>query len=143
MLDRSGRLMYAFLNEDQQWCFARELDQISPRLDQATIAAEDRRFFRHQGVDSLAVFRAAWQNLCGRRVVSGASTFTTQVVKQDGRSARSIPGKLRQMIQALRLDIRADKKDILKTQLNNAPYGMNLVGCEAAARRGRSLGGRK
>ena len=135
MLDRSGRLMYAFLNEDQQWCFVRELDQISPRLIQATIAAEDRRFHRHHGVDLPAVLRAAWQNLRGRRVVSGASTLTMQVVKQDGRSTRSIPGKLRQMIQAFRLDFRVDKRDILKIYLNNAPYGMNLVGCEAAARR--------
>ena len=135
MLDRSGRTLHAFLNENEQWCFVRGLEDISPRLVQATIAVEDQRFHSHLGVDPAAVVRAFWQNLRGRRVVSGASTLTMQVVKLGGRSSRSLPGKLFQTIEALRLDCRASKDDILQAYLNNAPYGMNLVGCEAASRR--------
>jgi penicillin-binding protein 1C len=135
MQDRSGRLMYAFLNSQEQWCFARDLSEISPRLIQATIAAEDRRFYRHCGVDPLAVLRAVWQNLRHRRIVSGASTLTMQVVKQSDKSSRSLSGKIRQSFQALRLERRATKAQILRAYLNTAPYGLNLVGCEAAARR--------
>jgi len=135
MTDRDGRLLYAFLNADEQWCFERDLDAFSPWLIQATLAAEDQRFYAHRGVDPLAIARAAWQNLLGRRVVSGASTITMQVVKLTQGDSRSIAGKARQAWNALRLERRADKQAILRSYLNNAPYGMNLVGAEAAARR--------
>jgi penicillin-binding protein 1C len=137
MLDRSGRLMYAFLNDQDQWCFARDLDELGPRVVQATLAVEDRRFYRHPGVDSVAIVRAAWQNLESRRIVSGGSTITMQVIKNgdDRGRARSVTGKLRQAIQAVRLEARSSKEAILRAYLNTAPYGLNLVGAEAAARR--------
>ncbi|MCX8036654.1 MAG: penicillin-binding protein 1C [Candidatus Sumerlaeia bacterium] len=135
MQDRTGRLLYAFLNADAQWCFARDLGEISPRLIAATIAVEDQRFRRHWGVDPLALVRAAWQNLRHRRIVSGASTLTMQVVKRGGKPTRSLAGKVWQAVEAVRLELRANKDAILAAYLNGAPYGLNLVGCEAAARR--------
>jgi len=143
LLDHSGTLLYAFLNEAEQWCFPRGLEDFSPRLIQATLAAEDERFYWHPGVDPLAIVRAAWQNLAGRRVVSGASTLTMQVVKQGDRSHRTVPphlprswqGKLVQAGCALRLELRCNKDAILRTYLNLAPYGLNVIGAEAAARR--------
>ncbi|MBN2311994.1 MAG: penicillin-binding protein 1C [Candidatus Hydrogenedentes bacterium] len=135
MLDGRGRLMHAFLNADEQWAFARDLKAISPCLVQATLAAEDERFYRHPGVDPVAVARAAWQNVRGGRIVSGASTLTMQVVKGAEPGTRSLWGKARQAVQAVRLDARVPKNAILCAYLNRAPYGMNLVGCEAAARR--------
>lgn len=135
MQDRSGRLMYAFLNPQGQWCFGRELNEISPLLIKATLATEDHRFYHHPGIDPLATLRAMGQNLARRRVVSGASTLTMQVVKQAGRPSDSLWGKLCQAASALRLERRASKNEILKAYLNSAPYGLNLIGCEAAARR--------
>ncbi len=135
ILDRHGRPLYAFLNRDEQWCFPAGLEDISPHLVAATIAVEDQRFRGHPGVDVRAVLRAALQNLRGREVVSGASTLTMQVVKQRDGSARSLWGKARQAITALRLERRASKDEILEAYLNLAPYGRNLVGCEAASRR--------
>jgi penicillin-binding protein 1C len=135
MQDRSSHLLYAFLNSEEQWCFARELSAISPRLIQATLAAEDQRFYRHWGVDPVALLRAFWQNLSHRRVVSGASTLTMQVVKRADKTPRSLFGKIRQMFQAIRLEMRAGKREILQAYLNRAPYGLNLIGCEAASRR--------
>jgi len=135
MTDRSGRLLYAFLNEGEQWCFPRALPEISPYLVRATLAAEDQRFQRHGGVDARAVLRAAWQNVARRRIVSGASTLSMQVVKHADRTPRSLAGKVRQAWQAVRLDLRVEKDVILETYLNTAPYGLNLVGCEAAAQR--------
>lgn len=135
MVDRSGRLMYAFLNRGQQWCFERGLDGISPRLIEATIAVEDQRYYSHPGVDPVAIVRAAWQNLTQGRTVSGASTLTMQVVKSAGRAPRTLWGKTRQAVQALRLERWRGKRAILRAYLNNAPYGLNLVGAEAASRR--------
>ncbi len=135
LVDRSGKLLRAYLNPEEQWAFAKPLKDISPRLIQATIAAEDQRFRYHPGIDPVAVLRAAWQNARDGRVVSGASTLTMQVVKRGGPPSRSLPGKLWQAAQALRLDARVSKDRILEAYLNTAPYGLNLVGCEAAARR--------
>ncbi|MFC1736072.1 penicillin-binding protein 1C [Candidatus Hydrogenedentota bacterium] len=135
ILDRQGRLLYAFLNNEEQWCFSRDLEAISPRLVEATIAVEDKRFREHRGVDPVAILRAVWQNVKHRRVISGASTLTMQVVKRKDGRAGSLLGKAAQAISALRLDVRADKDEIIETYLNTAPYGLNLVGCEAASRR--------
>lgn len=135
VLDRDGKLLYAFLNTEQQWQFARPLTEISPYLVKATIAAEDQRFWKHHGVDTLAVARAAAQNLTRARIHSGASTITMQVVKQADNLNRSLPEKVYQAWQALRLERHATKEQILETYLNSAPYGLNLVGCESASRR--------
>jgi penicillin-binding protein 1C len=135
MLDRRGTTLHVFLDRDEQWRLVRGLNRISPHLIRATIAAEDRRFVRHAGVDPAAVARAALQNLRHGRIVSGASTLPMQVVKLAGVGSRSATGKLRQAIGALRLDAHASKGTILAAYLNRAPYGQNLVGCEAAARR--------
>ncbi|MFP4581087.1 MAG: penicillin-binding protein 1C [Candidatus Sumerlaeia bacterium] len=133
--DRKGRLLYAFLNENEQWCFPRSLDRINPHLQAATIAAEDKRFRSHPGVDPFSIIRAMGQNLGKRRIVSGASTLTMQTVKLGGIASNSIPGKIRQTLGALRLELRTSKDQILEAYLNRAPYGLNLVGCEAASRR--------
>ncbi len=133
--DRHGALLYAFTGKDGQWCFPRSLDQISPRLVHATLAAEDRRFYAHPGVDPMAALRALWQNATRGRVASGASTVTMQLVKRAEATPRSMRGKLGQMLAALRLERSADKRQILETYLNSAPYGGNLVGVEAASRR--------
>ena len=135
IVDRSGKLMFVFLNRWDHWCFPRDLDEFSPRLIQATVATEDERFYLHPGVDPLAVVRAAWQNLTQGRVVSGASTLTMQVVKEGNRRSRTLRGKLLQAVRALRIELRCSKDGILRTYLNTAPYGLNLTGAEAAARR--------
>lgn len=135
VLDRSGQPLQAFLNAQEQWCFPRPLDEISPYLVQATVAVEDKRFFSHRGVDPGAVVRAACQNFRAGHVVSGASTLTMQIVKQDPPGARSLAAKAGEAIEAIRLDARLSKKCILQTYLNSVPYGLNLVGCEAASRR--------
>ena len=133
--DHSGRLLHAFLTDDEQWCFARDLDAVSPHLIEATLAVEDHRFRTHPGVDPLAVARACWQNLRARRVVSGASTVTMQVVQQADGVPPTLRGKIYETVQAIRLDARLSKNEVLWAYLNTAPYGLNLRGCEAAARR--------
>ncbi len=134
MLDRSGRVLYSFLNKDENWCFPVELSAISPRLIEATIATEDQRFNTHPGVDPLAVIRAAWQDLVNLRIVSGASGLAMQVVKLTHRRNGESCGKVFQAVEAIRLTRQIGRDDILRIYLNTAPYGRNLVGCEAASR---------
>ncbi len=133
--DRNGQMLYAFLNSEEQWSFPIQGDAVSPLLRQAVLAVEDKRFYAHAGVDVRAVLRAAWSNLRADRVVSGASTLTMQLVKLRTPLADGISGKAKQALLALRLEEIADKTSILDAYLNAAPYGGNLVGAEAAARR--------
>jgi len=133
--DRDRRVLHAYLNRDDHWLFHRPLDDMSPYLINATIATEDERFYRHLGVDPFAILRATWQNLRGGEVVSGASTVTMQLVKQRDRNPRTLLGKLMQMHAALRLEFHAPKRELLEAYLNTAPYGMNLLGAEAASKR--------
>ncbi len=135
LVDRRENLMCAYLNEDQQWLFPVDLDAVSPWLVQATLAAEDKRFFSHAGIDLRAVLRAAWRNLRAGRIVSGASTLTMQLANRHQTARGRLAGKVEQAFTALRLDRAADKRSILAAYLNTAPYGGNLVGVEAAARR--------
>jgi penicillin-binding protein 1C len=102
---------------------------------QAVVAAEDQRFWRHHGVDPLALGRAIRQNLTGRRVVSGASTISTQVIRLMHPRRRTWLTKGVEYFRALQLETLLDKKAILEQYLNRAPFGANLVGIEAASRR--------
>ncbi|MBI1388681.1 MAG: penicillin-binding protein 1C [bacterium] len=135
LLDRNGKTLFASLNQRDEWLMERGLDRISPYLVQATIAAEDQRFESHFGVDPIAVARAAASNIAHQRVVSGASTLTMQVVKIAGLRAGVTYNKAEQAMLAVKLQTRAGKDDILRLYLNLAPYGGNLIGCEAASRR--------
>ncbi len=135
MMDREGRLLHAFMNPGEQWCFPRMLEQVSPKLVQATIAVEDQRFYWHCGVDPLAIARACVQNVRYTGIASGASTLSMQVVKNRPQDSRSVLGKIAQGWNALRLEATVSKNEILTAYLNKAPYGLNLIGAEAAARR--------
>ena len=135
LLDRDGTMLYTVLNPDAAWCLPVTLDAVSPHLIAATLAVEDQRFRQHPGVDPIAVLRACWQNLRGQRVSSGASTLTMQVVRLGGDYERNLLWKLWQAAEALRLERHASKDDLLTAYLNKAPYGLNLVGVEAAAQR--------
>ncbi|MBX3176876.1 MAG: penicillin-binding protein 1C [Candidatus Hydrogenedentes bacterium] len=133
LLDRGGKTLYVALNREGNWSLPGAADDFSPYLRQATIAAEDQRFHAHPGVDPIAVLRAAWQNIRQGGVASGASTLTMQLVKLEGLDSRRPAGKLAQAVYALRLEKAAEKDAILDAYLNRAPYGMNLIGADAAA----------
>ncbi|MBL7645805.1 MAG: penicillin-binding protein 1C [Candidatus Hydrogenedentes bacterium] len=133
ILDRHGERLLVSLSGDETWSLPRAYGELSPFLLQATQSAEDQRFWRHRGVDPVAVLRAVVQNVTEVGVASGASTLTMQVVKLGGHDSRSISGKVGQAIGALRLEKSLAKEEILSAYLSRAPYGMNLVGVEAAS----------
>ncbi|MEJ2422641.1 MAG: penicillin-binding protein 1C [Acidobacteriota bacterium] len=130
---RDGIVLYQALSGRKarsQWLSAQSLPKT---LVQATIAAEDHRFYHHPGVDPIAVFRAAWHDRRAGRIVEGGSTLTQQAVKQLMARRRTVAGKLREMLLALRLEHRLTKKQILALYLNLAPYGNQYVGAKAAS----------
>ncbi len=130
-----GTWLRAYRSGDDEFRFVNELDEISDWLELATIAVEDRNFHSHHGVDFPAVARAAWQNLVRMRVHSGASTLTMQLVRILDQRPRTISSKIIEAFYALQIAARLDKDAILAAYLNLAPYGGNLRGVEAAARR--------
>ncbi|MGC3992197.1 MAG: penicillin-binding protein 1C [Chthoniobacteraceae bacterium] len=109
--------------------------EIPEMLVHALLAAEDKRFFSHGGVDMMAISRAAWDNLMSRRVVSGASTLTQQLIKisADERAPRLFWTKLTEALQARRLEMSWDKEQILAAYLNRVNFGNLLTGCSSAA----------
>ncbi len=140
LLDGEGRLLGARIAADEQWRFP-STGKTPERIAAALIAAEDKRFRRHPGVDPLAVGRAIQLNLKERRVVSGASTLTMQVIRiSRDNPARTLPEKIFEAALALRLESAASKDTILSMYAHNAPFGGNTVGVEAASWRyfGRS-----
>jgi penicillin-binding protein 1C len=101
----------------------------------AVVAVEDRRFWHHPGVDPFALARAIGQNLAGRRVISGASTLTTQVIRLIHPRRRTLWAKGVELFRALQLERLLGKQAILEQYLNRAPFGANLVGVESASHR--------
>ena len=104
------------------------------RLAAATVVAEDRRFFSHTGVDPLALMRTVGVDATSGRLAQGGSTITQQLVKlRLGRPPRTIRNKVREMIDAERLEHRLTKSQILSAYLAEAPYGGPIIGAERAA----------
>jgi penicillin-binding protein 1C len=133
LLAADGRLLDARLAADEQWRFPR-LKSVPERFFQVLLLYEDRRFFLHPGVDPIAVIRALVQNIRQRRVVSGGSTLTMQVIRSARKNrGRTYLEKIREMFLALRLELSYSKKEILGLYAANAPFGGNIVGIDAAS----------
>lgn len=135
VLDRHG----TFLDEVEEGEAAGlgywPLKTLPPRVVAATLAAEDRRFFSHPGVDPAAVARAALQNLSAGRRVSGASTLAMQVARMQEPGPRTLSRKWREGLTALALVRRHGREAVLAHYLRIAPYGNRIHGIAYAARR--------
>ncbi|PWK61645.1 penicillin-binding protein 1C [Roseicyclus mahoneyensis] len=133
VLDRNGDLLRAYTVEDGRWRLPVSLDAVDPGFVEMLVAYEDRRFYRHHGVDPRAFVRAAWQAVTTGRVVSGGSTLTMQVARLLENSGTGVwQGKIRQIRLALALERRLGKDEILTLYLHLAPYGGNIEGIRAA-----------
>ena len=110
------------------------LPAVPPRLALATLAAEDRRFWAHPGVDARAVLRAAWQDLTSLRRRSGASTIAMQVARMQHPAPRTLWAKALEAGTALLLVGRYGHAAVLAQYLRLAPYGNGSHGIAHAAR---------
>lgn len=133
--DRFGRTLRSYMDGAYaSACVPLKLQEISPWLALATLAAEDKRFFSHSGVDMRAVARAFSQNVRSGRTVSGASTITQQLARSLEPRPRGLAGKIREMFSAFRLESGHTKEEILEAYFNGVSYGTQLTGVGAAAR---------
>lgn len=131
--DRHGNPLRSTRAEDGSLAHWVTLDEMDPDLPRAFVAVEDQRFYRHGGVDVRSVGRAMRDNLFNGRVVSGASTITMQLARLLLPIGRSWPGKVQQVMWALRLEAHLSKQQVLEQYLNRVPLGEGAVGVSAAA----------
>ncbi len=112
----------------------RGLHEIPAILQQAFIFAEDKRFFSHLGVDWQARWHALLQNLLARRIVRGASTITEQSVRMLHPRPRTFWSRWLETFEAIQLERRFSKGEILEFYLNQIHYARQLRGVAQAAR---------
>ncbi|HEY7500305.1 MAG TPA: penicillin-binding protein 1C [Vicinamibacterales bacterium] len=139
VVDRHGLPLYESRSGDGTRSVHLDAHALPPVLVAATIAAEDRRFRSHFGVDPIAVARALRQNIAEGRVVEGGSTISQQVAKlllnrQSPKRSRGFREKIREAVLALRLEHRYSKQEVLALYLNLAAYGNQIVGAGKASR---------
>ena len=138
VVDRHGVQLYEARSGDGTRTVTLTAASLPLPLVAATIAAEDRRFWSHPGVDAIAIVRAAKTNLIERSLVEGGSTITQQVAKlllnrKTPSRTRGWSAKVHEAVIALRLEHRFTKRELLAMYLNLAAYGNQVSGVERAS----------
>ncbi|MDY7064214.1 Penicillin-binding protein 1C [Pseudomonas extremaustralis] len=133
VLAEDGTPLWRFADANGVWRYPVQTREVSPYYLDALLTYEDRWFYRHPGVNPLALVRASWQNLTGARVVSGGSTLSMQVARLLDPHSRTFLGKLRQLWRTAQLEWHLSKDEILNLYLNRAPFGGTLQGVAAAS----------
>ncbi len=129
--DRNNKLLYDLYENQKRTPVT--IDQIPLTLQQATIAIEDKNFYKHSGFDVGGIGRAALRMVLGGKL-QGGSTITQQLVKNVLLSQqRTITRKLKEFILTVQVERRYTKQQILQMYLNEAPYGGTAYGVEAAS----------
>lgn len=131
--DEKHNLLGARIAADGQWRFPSQIE-IPDKFIKAITEFEDRRFFYHPGIDPIGIGRAMLQNIRSKKIVSGGSTLTMQVIRLSRYGKpRTLWQKLIEVILATRLELRHTKAEILALYAAHAPFGGNVVGLEAAS----------
>ena len=130
--DRHGTLLYTIYSQKNQTFVP--LKDIPKHLQQATIAIEDKDFYRHGAVDFRGIARAMYV-IFSTDQLQGGSTLTQQLVKTSLLSLdRTIERKIREVILAFATEMIYSKDQIIEMYLNQVPYGGTAYGVEAASR---------
>lgn len=133
LLDGQDRVVGMTVAADGQFRFP-ETTHLPLKYTLALITFEDRRFVEHRGVDGLALGRAALSNWRRKKIVSGGSTISMQVIRLSRNNPpRTYWEKFREICLAFRLEQSYSKLRILQLYASHAPFGGNIVGLEAAA----------
>lgn len=132
--DRNGHVLRTVIRSNGISSSFCPSEDISDNLKKASVAVEDRRYYRHKGIDLYGVFRALYYNIKYRRVVEGASTISQQTAEMLFLTGKgNLISKLKKMIFALKLELHLSKEEILEKYLNLAPYGTNIYGVTQAS----------
>ncbi|TSC54256.1 MAG: Uncharacterized protein LiPW16_86 [Microgenomates group bacterium LiPW_16] len=131
ILDRNGEVLYDIYGEQNR--VPVPLEEMPLYLRQATIAIEDKDFYKHQGFSPRGMLRAVI-NIFVFHKLQGGSTLTQQLVKNVLlTSERTLPRKIKEFILAVQIERKYTKDEILQMYLNEAPYGGTAWGVETAA----------
>ena len=131
LFDREGREFGKLFIQNRQPVPYERLPQ---NLVDAVIAAEDNRFYTHDGVDYMGIFRAAITNYLQGRIAQGASTVTQQLARNSFElRERTYERKLVEMYLSWRIEKNFSKKEIMEAYLNRVYFGSGFYGAEAAA----------
>ena len=132
ILDRTGETIYDIFEDQNR--IPVSFENIPKDCQNATVAVEDKDFYKHQGLSSQGIVRAAL-NIFIFRNFQGGSTLTQQLVKNVLLSQeRTLPRKMKEAVLAIQIERKYSKDEILQMYLNEAPYGGTAVGLEAAAK---------
>ncbi len=134
--DRNGKLLYDIYDGEHNRTLL-TFDQIPQVVKDATIAAEDKDFYKHQGFSLKGIAVALFKNIMSQSIEGGGSTITQQLVKnailED--TSQTPVRKLKELVLAIQIERRYSKDQILQIYLNEIPYGGTAYGIEAAAHR--------
>lgn len=131
--DRTGNhILYEIYGEENRKALPPE--EIPDNIREATISIEDENFYRHMGVDPIAILRAISVNVEQGSYQQGASTITQQLARSVLLTReKTLTRKIKEVLLAIKLDLYYSKSEILDRYLNQVPYGSNAYGIEAAA----------
>ena len=130
--DREGKVLYEMYKDKNR--IPVKWEEVPETLKEATIAIEDKNFYKHQGISQFGIVRAAVNVMLGRGLQSG-STITQQLIKNVLLTTRqTISRKVKEIILAIEVERRYKKDEILLMYLNESPYGGVYWGVEAAAK---------
>ena len=134
--DRNGVVMGRMFTQNRDQV---KIDQLSPALLKAVVAAEDARFYQHSGVDYRGIVRAVVKNYQSGKKVQGASTLAQQLARNTfpdmlPPQEKSYQRKLLELAVAQEIEKRCNKQKVLELYLNRVFFGSGFYGAEAAAR---------
>lgn len=134
--DKNGTLLQIMPLEEGLYREYLPLEKFPPSLIQEFINQEDKNFYSHNGVDFFSIARAFFQNRKSKKIVSGASTITMQLVRiiSPRKESVSLKLKISEAIKACHLEAKLSKKEILELYINNLPFGNQIEGAASAAR---------
>ncbi len=141
ILDRNGELLYEIYTDQNRTLV--KLSDVPLYLRQATVAIEDKDFYRHQGINPVGGILRAVKETVFRQHLQGGSTITQQLVKTALLTPqRTLTRKIKEVILAFWTEKLYNKDTILEMYLNQVPYGGTAWGVEAAAERyfGKKVG---
>jgi 1A family penicillin-binding protein len=131
--DRTGKILLYDLNKNVKRTVV-SLDQISDKVQKATIAIEDSNFYSNSGVEPTAILRALITNLISGETSQGGSTISQQVIKNTLLTKdKTITRKIKEAVLAVKLNKSMSKDKILEIYLNETPYGGTYYGVEEAS----------
>jgi len=130
--DRNGELLYEVFSDENRTLIT--LDQIPENLKNATVAIEDKEFYRHGGVNPIGGMLRAVKSSIEKQRLEGGSTITQQLIKSALLTPeRTIQRKVKEIILATWAELIYSKDEILEMYLNQVPYGGTAWGIHSAA----------